>query len=172
MNLPEVFDLSVKPPEYSLTWEWEWGHGITRKYSPSYVDILHGSTDWLQTNIGPLSDRYVLHGEGPFKLERAKFSIYTWDMQLEMYVIKETSYDPIAFNHYWNALVDRLQKLTGGELGNVNYIEYEGCDGCERWVYVQRHDATFTDIGSSHSTHIIIAFVDEVMALQCKLAVS
>jgi hypothetical protein len=159
MSLLEPLDEMVTTTVYRLMWKWAWN--VATESSCSYVEIISATTAWLQNHMWGSPVRYVLYRKANHQL------LYEWDIESGDYIKMSSIYGVKEFAARWDPLVGRLNGLIAGEPGYVDYIEYEVSAGWERWVYTKYYD----DV-SSNTTHILIAFDDELMALQCKLTVS
>jgi|SRR5476651_494248 len=150
-----VFDSRIKTPEHRLVWTW----ALVKPNK--YSDVVSDSTAWLKANMGPLPYRYRLSGVS------AKCIKLEWDEEENGYAPIATTADSIEFANCWNPLVARVYRMFPGVDGNVRYITYDVSDGWERWVLIRQYDSLVMS-----STTVMIAFDDELMALQCKLALS
>jgi hypothetical protein len=153
MNRIDILDHNITTPEHRITWSW----GISDYRNQEGMDVI--STHWLLENMGAMPIRYRISEPA------CKCDVLVWDAGKGDYVINKTYTDGLRLkvNQIWLTLVARLYKLTPSV---VRYITYDVTPEWERWVFIrQNYDNTET-------TDLLIAFRNELVALQCKLALS
>jgi hypothetical protein len=152
MNLSDYVDITRETPPHRILWT---GAGITLPFK--------SSTNWLYEQFGPMPNQYLFYS-----------SVYAcstkaWNDDTKDYdEVELITSDGEEFTKLYQPLVDKAMGLFPERDVRPRRGLYDVTDEWERWSlewFVGKYDTV-------HQPCVMIAFKDEMLAIQCKLALS
>jgi hypothetical protein len=150
MKVSDSIDIKRSIPEHKVIWHTN---------DPEYLD--RGSTSWLQDNMGDMPSRYYFSFVSNYAM------VGCWNKAEGCYDYDELTSSEEVTSRFWTPLISRVSSLIPDNLGVIRTLFYDVGDTWERCGLRYLH----SNMNPRNYT-LAISFRDDLLALQCKLALS
>jgi hypothetical protein len=160
MKLSDYVDITRETPAHRALWQIPAPRALER--GAMHTLPQESATEWLNARFGHMPNRYI------FSAHICVCSAHIWNDQSKDYDNQLLTTDGEEFTGLYTPIVNKVSGLFPEYKSRPRSCVYDVTDEWERWEldWFVAKDATV------YQPCVMIAFRDELLALQCKLALS